>query len=268
MVTSNMQENQIVITTFYKFIDLPNFELIKEPLRIFCVKKNLKGTILLASEGINATISGLREDIDSFYQELKNQYDIVLTNIKESFAGKRPFYKMKVRLKKEIVTLGVPGVDGTNSGRYVKAEEWDDFIAGSDVILIDTRNKYEINLGSFKGAVNPMIEHFRDFPKWFDDNIDQFKGKKVAMFCTGGVRCEKSTSFAKFRGINDVYHLDGGILGYLEKNTDKVKSWYGDCFVFDDRVAVDAKINPSPAVTCCLTKDGDEYVRITRKNLE
>jgi UPF0176 protein len=261
-----MQENQIVITTFYKFIDLPNFELIKEQLRIYCVEKNLKGTILLASEGINATISGLREDIDSFYQELKNQYSITLTNVKESFAGKRPFYKMKVRLKKEIVTLGVQGVSGTNPGYYVKAEEWDDFIAGDDVILIDTRNKYEINLGSFRGAVNPMTEHFRDFSKWFDDNIEQFKGKKVAMFCTGGIRCEKSTSFAKSRGVNDVYHLDGGILGYLEKIGDKAKSWYGDCFVFDDRVAVDTKINPSSAVTCRLIKDGDEYVRVTTKD--
>ncbi len=261
-----MQENQIVITTFYKFIDLPAFESIKEPLLAFCVEKNLRGTILLASEGINATISGLREDIDAFYQELKSQYDITLTNIKESFAGKRPFYKMKDRLKKEIVTLGVPGVSGTNAGHYIKAEEWDDFIAGDDVILIDTRNKYEINLGSFKNAVNPMTEHFRDFPKWFDDNLERFKGKKVAMFCTGGVRCEKSTSFAKARGVNDVYHLDGGILGYLEKLGDQAKSWYGDCFVFDDRVAVDIKVNPSSEVTCRLTKDGDEYVRVTTKS--
>jgi UPF0176 protein len=262
-----MTQNQIVISTFYKFIDLPNFKSIKEPLISFCIKHGLKGTILLAEEGINSTISGTRESINSLYKELEERYNIVLSNIKESFLDYYPFEKMKVRLKKEIVTMGVPKISGKNAGYYVTPEEWDDFISQPDVVLIDTRNKYEVSLGSFKGAINPLTNHFRDFPTWFDQHQEKFAGKKIAMCCTGGVRCEKSTAYVKSKGIENVYHLEGGILNYLEKKGNSDNNWYGECFVFDERIAVDKQLNQSMQVTCQTSKDpdGENYLRHTSK---
>ena len=249
-----MSTKQIVISTFYKFIDLPDYLTMKEALLSFCNQYHLKGTVLLADEGINSTISGNREDIDLLYRYLAQDYGIKLTNIKESFLDRRPFDKMKVRLKKEIVTMGVSGLNAKDAGHYIKPEQWDNFIAREDVVLIDTRNKYEVSLGSFKGAIDPLTNHFRDFPRWFEQNQQRFKGKKIAMCCTGGVRCEKSTAYIKSKGIKEVYHLDGGILSYLEKLGDKTTSWYGDCFVFDDRIAVDRQINQSTQVSRNYTK--------------
>ncbi len=253
-----MSAEQIVISTFYKFVDLPNYTVIKESLLIFCNQHKLKGTILLAREGVNATISGERTDINFLYRHFVQNYGITLTNSKESFLDRQPFEKMKVRLKKEIVTMGVPCINGNDPGHYVQPEQWDNFIAREDVVLIDNRNKYEIRLGSFKGAINPFTNHFRDFPQWFECNQEKFVGKKIAMCCTGGIRCEKSTSYIKTKGIDEIYHLDGGILNYLEKFGDKNLSWYGDCFVFDDRIAVDQQLNQSAKVPRNYTKSFNE----------
>lgn len=251
-----MQQN-IVVSTFYKFTPLPNYEEVQTRLLQFCLSNNLLGTILLAKEGINATIAGDRQGINNFYIGLENEFGIKLTNIKESFTESMPFDKMKVRLKSEIVRIGIPEIDGNDAGHYVSPDKWDEFIAREDVILIDTRNKYEIGCGTFKGAVNPETHYFREFPKWFDDNIDKFKEKKVAMFCTGGVRCEKSTAFAKARGIKDVYHLDGGILNYFEKVGRNSKTWEGDCFVFDERIAVDIDIKKNEKYSNRIPRVGD-----------
>lgn len=237
---------QIVISTFYKFINLPDFAAMKQPLLDFGIEHGLRGTILLAPEGINTSISGPRAEIDALYAELRDRYSIELNNIKESFSNEWPFKKMKLRLKKEIVRLDLPEVSGANAGHYVKPEQWDEFIARDDVVVIDTRNDYEVEIGSFTGAINPMTSFFREFPRWFAEHKEEFKGKKIAMFCTGGVRCEKSTAFLKMQDIDEAYHLEGGILGYLEKFGQTTKSWHGDCFVFDDRIAVDLSLHRRP----------------------
>lgn len=235
----------IVISTFYKFTPISNCQEVKNSLLSLCNSQQIKGTILLAEEGINATISGSREAISHFYQELEKRFAITLSNIKESFNEQHPFEKMKVRIKQEIVRIGIKEVDGSNPGHYVKPEDWDRFIQQGDVIVIDTRNDYEIEMGSFEKAINPHTAYFRDFPKWFEENMDQFAGKKVAMFCTGGVRCEKSTAYVKSKGIDEVYHLDGGILNYLEKMGNKGKTWHGNCFVFDERIALNNEVKPA-----------------------
>jgi UPF0176 protein len=242
-------EKETVITAFYKFVDLPNFEEIKAPLLKFCIKQDLKGTILLASEGVNSTISGSRESIDSLYDYLKNDMGIASITYKESKAFFKPFQKMKVRLKKEIVAIGMPEINPKNGvGRYVEPEDWDDFISGDDVVLIDTRNKYETMLGTFEGAEDPGTAYFKQMPELMDHYMDKYKDKKIAMFCTGGIRCEKSTAYLKQKGFDDVYHLNGGIINYYMK-TD-AKKWNGVCFVFDERVAIDKNLAPSHDVLC------------------
>lgn len=251
-------QNPAIVSTFYKFTPLSNYKEVQPKLLEICYKNQLLGTILLAKEGINATISGTRDGLDNFYSLLISEFGIKLTNIKESLNTNMPFEKMKVRLKKEIVRIGMEEIDGNDAGHYVAPEDWDEFILRDDVILIDTRNKYEIGCGSFQKAIDPQTRFFREFPKWFDDNIEQFKNKKVAMFCTGGVRCEKSTAFAKTRGITDVYHLDGGILNYFEKVGSNSRTWHGECFVFDDRIAVDIELKRCDKYDGRIPKLGDE----------
>jgi UPF0176 protein len=227
----------------YKFVSLPHYKDLQAPILHACEQHQIKGTILLASEGINGTIAGLPDDIYAVLNYLRTDAlfngDFADLEHKESFADEHPFYRMKVRLKKEIVTLGVPGVSPTKKvGTYVKPEDWNALISDPDVILIDTRNDYEIDIGTFKGAVDPKTTTFREFPKYVANNLDKTKHKKVAMFCTGGIRCEKASSYMMDQGFDEVYHLQGGILKYLETVPEEQSLWQGECFVFDQRVAV------------------------------
>lgn len=236
---STEQIGSVVVSTFYKFFNNFMYKEVKDVLKNFCLENNIKGIIIMAEEGLNATISGSRDSLDRFFEYIKKTLGCEFNNIKESNIDYHPFNKIKVKIKREIVTLGMPEISGLDAGIRVKPEEWDSFISRDDVILIDTRNEYETVLGSFKGAIDPKTENFRDFPKWFEDNRSNFEGKKIAMCCTGGVRCEKSTAYLKSIGIQEVYHLEGGILNYLMKIGKEAKTWYGDCFVFDKRIAVD-----------------------------
>lgn len=230
----------IVVAALYKFVALEDFEAIQPKLLAFCQNQNIKGTLLLAPEGINGTIAGKREDIDAVLSYLNSDSRLVELEHKESYVDEMPFLRMKVKLKKEIVTLGQPGVSPINlSGTRVDPKDWNNIISDSDVVVIDTRNQYEVDIGSFKGAISPVTDSFREFPEYVKENLDPNKNKKVAMFCTGGIRCEKASSYMLSQGFEEVYQLNGGILKYLE-DVDKQESlWEGECFVFDNRVAVD-----------------------------
>ncbi|NOS98511.1 MAG: rhodanese-related sulfurtransferase [Methylotenera sp.] len=227
----------------YKFVSLPNYTALQAPIHAACEAHCIKGTLLLASEGINGTIAGLPENVQSVLKFLRTDalFEGRFADLehKESFASEHPFYRMKVKLKKEIVTLGVPGVSPTNKvGTYVKAEDWNTLISDPEVYLIDTRNDYEVDIGTFKGAIDPKTTTFREFPAFIKNNFDKTKHKKVAMFCTGGIRCEKASSYMMDQGFEEVFHLQGGILKYLETVPEAQSMWQGECFVFDQRVAV------------------------------
>ena len=231
---------QYVTCALYKFVALPNYGSIRHPLLKVMTDNNVFGTLLLATEGINGTISGLREDIDTLLGWLNKQPGLENIDTKESYDDEIPFYRSKVKLKKEIVTMGVEGIDPKQVvGTYVKPADWNDLISDPDVVLVDTRNDYEVEIGTFKNAIDPKTTSFRDFPRWAKKNLDRDKHKKVAMFCTGGIRCEKSTAYLKGQGFEEVYHLQGGILKYLEEVPSEQTLWQGECFVFDNRVAVD-----------------------------
>lgn len=242
---------QIVICAMYKFVTLDNYKDIREPLLDFMEAQGIKGTLLLAHEGINGTVSGTREAIDSLLAWLNKDERINPISYKESFEDSQPFYRTKVKLKKEIVTMGVEGIDPRKTvGTYVKPQDWNDLISDPEVTVIDTRNDYEVGIGTFKHAINPKTETFREFPQYVADNMDPTKNKKVAMFCTGGIRCEKSTAFMKEQGYEEVYHLEGGILKYLEDVPKEESLWEGDCFVFDNRVAVNHDLEKSNYDQC------------------
>ena len=229
-----------VTCALYKFVALPNYGSIRYPLLKVMTDNNVFGTLLLATEGINGTISGRREDVDTLLSWIEKQPGLESIDTKESYDDKIPFYRSKVKLKKEIVTMGVEGIDPKQVvGTYVKPADWNDLIADPDVILVDTRNDYEVEIGTFANAIDPKTKSFRDFPNWAKKNLDPDKHKKVAMFCTGGIRCEKSTAYMKEQGFDEVYHLEGGILKYLEEVPSEQTLWQGECFVFDNRVAVD-----------------------------
>ena len=235
----NTKNKAIVVAALYKFADLPDFEEMQIKLKKLCAKHKIKGTLLLAKEGINGTVSGSRQAIDALNEFMKADGRFEGLEYKESFADDNPFYRTKVRLKKEIVTLGCPEADPNKVvGTYVGPEEWNKLLEDPDVTVIDVRNDYEVEIGTFKNAINPKTDTFREFPKYVQENLDPSKNKKVAMCCTGGIRCEKASSYMKQAGFEEVYHLKGGVLQYLE-DTPKDKSlWQGDCFVFDNRVAV------------------------------
>jgi UPF0176 protein len=229
----------IVVAAFYKFIKLEDYREKREPLLTFCQEKGIKGSILLAEEGINSTIAGTREAINDFFSYLKSDPRFSDIEHKESYTNSLPFERMKVLLKKEIVTLGVKFVDPTTQvGNYVNPKDWNQLITDPDVVLVDTRNDYEVKIGTFKGAKNPQTHSFREFPEYVKNNLDPEKTPKVAMFCTGGIRCEKSTSYLLSQGFKEVYHLQGGILKYLEEVPVQESLWEGECFVFDERIAV------------------------------
>ena len=235
---------KFVVVTFYKFFDIDDLIQLQTLLRSIFFKTSIKGTILLADEGINGTISGKKLEISNALKSIWDLNNLSDLKPKYSFADKNPFFRMKIRLKKEIVTLGVDNISPNKKvGNYVKPEDWNNFIADDSLLLIDTRNDYEVSIGSFDKAVNPNIKNFKEFPSWVKKNLlkkdPEIKNKKIAMFCTGGIRCEKSTSYLKSLGFNDVYHLEGGILKYLENVPEKESKWNGSCFVFDYRVSVE-----------------------------
>lgn len=229
-----------VVAALYQFTPLPDFEVHQKPLQSVCDDHDVMGTVLLATEGLNGTIAGSRTGIDAVLHHIRTQIPgCVDLDHKESFATDRPFYRMKVRLKREIVTMGVEGVNPNEMvGEYVDPANWNDIISDPDVVVIDTRNDYEVSIGTFKGALDPETTSFREFPDWVRNNPELAKGKKVAMFCTGGIRCEKASSFMKNEGFDTVYHLKGGILKYLENVPQAESLWDGECFVFDQRVSV------------------------------
>jgi len=228
-----------VVTALYKFVRLEDFKQMQKPLLQVMKAHEIKGTILLAKEGINGTVAGSRAAIDVLYNWFDSDTRLAGINYKESLDETVPFYRTKVKLKKEIVTMGVETIDPTQIvGTYVKPSEWNDLIADPDVLLVDTRNDYEVNIGQFQGAINPETATFREFPQYVKDNLSPGQHKKVAMYCTGGIRCEKSTAYLKDQGFEEVYHLEGGVLKYLEEIPESESMWQGECFVFDNRVAV------------------------------
>jgi UPF0176 protein len=242
----------ITITSLYKFVALDGLTGLQVELRTFCTEHGIKGTLLLASEGINGTVAGSTEAIAALHVMLNADPRFSGIEHKESIADANPFARMKVRLKKEIVTLGVAGVDPNREvGTYVEPAKWNELISRPDIVVIDTRNDYETAIGTFAGAIDPGTTNFREFPAWFDRNRERFgNSPKFAMFCTGGIRCEKATAFLRQQGYDEVYHLKGGILRYLEEVPEAQSLWQGECFVFDDRVSVGHGLKPGPYDLC------------------
>lgn len=238
-----MSSHKIVVCALYHFVALENYAELQQALLEVMKQNNVKGTLLLASEGVNGTIAGSRDGIDAVLAWLRSDPRLKDLNSKESYDDEIPFYRSKVKLKKEIVTMGIEGIDPNRKvGTHIKPKDWNALISDPDVILIDTRNDYEVEIGTFKYAVNPNTVTFREFPDYVKKNLDKDKNKKVAMFCTGGIRCEKSTAYLKEEGFDEVYHLEGGILKYLEEVPESESLWEGECFVFDNRVAVNHQL--------------------------
>ena len=234
-------KNEILVAALYKFVEIDDLHSLQSNLYEICEKNNIMGTILIANEGINGTISGKTNEINQTISLLKSDKRFANIEIKYSSTDKQPFHRMKVRLKKEIVTIGLPEINPNKKvGTYVKPDDWNDLISDPNVVVIDTRNKYETKIGSFQNALDPETSSFREFPDW----VKKFKSskenanKKIAMFCTGGIRCEKASSLMKEEGFENVYHLQGGILKYLETIDKENSLWNGECFVFDQRVCL------------------------------
>ncbi|MCG9746299.1 rhodanese-related sulfurtransferase [Shewanella sp. Isolate8] len=243
--------SQFVVCALYKFVSLPDFEALQQPLLKQMEALGIKGTLLLASEGINGTVAGSQAGINSLLAWLDGQPGLDNIVHKLSFDDEMPFYRTKVKLKKEIVTMGVEGIDPRKVvGTYVKPKDWNKLISDPEVLLIDTRNDYEVNIGTFKNAVDPKTATFREFPEYVKQNLDPKQHKKVAMFCTGGIRCEKSTAYLKEQGFDEVYHLEGGVLKYLEEVQPEESLWEGECFVFDNRVAVNHQLEKGQYDQC------------------
>ncbi|WP_298258910.1 rhodanese-related sulfurtransferase [uncultured Litoreibacter sp.] len=227
------------VAALYHFTRFSDPDALRPAIVELCAKAGIRGTLLVANEGINGTVAGDRAGIDALLSHLRSLPGCADLEHKESSATEMPFNRMKVRLKREIVTMGQPDVDPrARTGHYVKPEDWNALIQSEDVAVIDTRNDYEIAIGTFEGAIDPMTKSFGEFPAWWEANKDRFHNKRVAMFCTGGIRCEKSTNYLLGQGVEDVYHLQGGILKYLEEVPEADSTWDGECFVFDGRVSV------------------------------
>lgn len=239
------------VVALYRFVRLDNYESMREPLLNFCLDRHIRGTLLLAHEGINGTVAGSDSAIDELLNYLRADDRLADLDCKFSSHEERPFLRMKVKLKREIVTMGQENIDpNVCVGRYASPQEWNALIDDPDVLVIDTRNEYEVEIGTFAGAVNPHTNSFREFPDWVEQNLDPKKHKKVAMFCTGGIRCEKSTSLLVSRGFEDVWHLKGGVLNYLEQTPEEDTRWEGECFVFDSRVAVNHQLEKGSYDQC------------------
>lgn len=241
----------VAVSAMYHFVRLNDYADYRQPLLDFMEAEGIRGTLLLASEGINGTVAGRPEAIEQLLGWIKSRGPFANLSHKESFCDEMPFYRTKVKLKKEIVTMGVEGIDPLNVvGTYVKPEDWNALISDPDVVLVDTRNEYEVAIDTFENALNPHTQTFREFPDYVKQNLDPAKHKKVAMFCTGGIRCEKSTAYLKEQGFNEVYHLEGGILKYLEEVPETQSKWQGECFVFDNRVTVKHGLEPGNYDQC------------------
>jgi len=240
-----------LVAALYRFHDLADHEALRAPLAAFCCGRGIKGTLLLAREGINGTVAGEDGAVRALVDHLQSIEGLDGLEVKYSRAATMPFHRMKVRLKKEIVTMGVTDLDPRSSaGTYVAAADWNALIADPDTVVIDTRNDYEVALGTFLGAVDPKTRSFAEFPAWAERHRGELEGRKLAMFCTGGIRCEKATAYLKSIGMDEVYHLKGGILKYLEDVPAEESLWDGECFVFDERVAVRHGLEAGEAVLC------------------
>ncbi|MDD5114384.1 MAG: rhodanese-related sulfurtransferase [Methylobacter sp.] len=242
---------QIVVCALYKFVTLENYQALRQPLTDVMEANQIRGTLLLAVEGINGTVAGPRQGIDNLLNWLRSDPRLADLDCKESITNQPPFKRTKVKLKKEIVTMGVPGIDPKQVvGTYVAPKDWNSLIDDPEVLLVDTRNDYEFQVGTFKNAINPNTTSFREFPEFVKQHLDPNTHKKVAMFCTGGIRCEKSTAFLKEQGFAEVYHLKGGILKYLEDVPAEQSRWQGECFVFDDRITVNHQLEQGSYDQC------------------
>ncbi|MCW6037035.1 rhodanese-related sulfurtransferase [Spirulina subsalsa FACHB-351] len=241
----------VTVATFYKFFTFPDYREQQVPLLNYCQTQGIKGTILLASEGINATLAGTENAIASVLDYLRSDPRLHDLDVKLSYAETPPFERLKVRLKKEIVTFGHPEVDPTQQvGQYVPPQGWNQLISDPEVVVIDTRNDYEVKIGTFTNARNPQTRSFREFPDYVKQHLDPQKQPKVAMFCTGGIRCEKATAYLLKQGFQEVYHLQGGILRYLAEIPPEESLWQGECFVFDERIAVEHGLEPGSYGMC------------------
>lgn len=244
-------ENEIAVATMYKFVNIEDPAKIQKVWKEKMAEFAIKGTILVTLEGINGTISGPEQGITDFFNFMREDERFSDITYKTSYVEDYPFKKIRVKVKKETIPMGHHTDPNKIVGTYVKPKDWNDLIAQDDVVLLDTRNIYETHLGIFKGAIDPNIQVFTEFPKWVKENLDPKKNKKVAMFCTGGIRCEKTTSYLKAEGFEEVYHLEGGILKYLEEIPEEESTWDGECYVFDDRVAVGHGLKPSEDAVRC-----------------
>ena len=252
--------NELLVATFYKFTKLDELASLQKSIETRCIENNVRGIVLIANEGINATIAGSRDEVLGVLHFLLEDPRLDGLAWKESTVKKQPFRKLRVRLKKEIVTMGVEGIDPERlTGSYVKPEEGNALISDPNVILVDTRNDYEVEIGSFKNSINPNIVSFGELPQWLEDNIDVNEQPRVAMFCTGGIRCEKSTAYLKESNFENVFHLEGGILKYLEQIPEDQSLWEGQCFVFDERVSVGHGLEAGEYELCraCRTPIGE-----------
>ena len=240
-----------VVAALYHFARLPDCAALREPLHALCVQAGIRGTLLLAGEGINGTIAGTREGIDAVLAYLRADERLAALEHKESRADALPFKRLKIKLKREIVTIGVPGVDPLKlAGTYVEAEQWNALLEKPDLLLVDTRNDYEVKIGSFRNAVSPQTQSFREFPDYVQRELRGQEQRPIAMFCTGGIRCEKATAYLREQGFEQVFHLRGGILKYLEVVPPEQSLWRGECYVFDERVAVGHGLAPGQACRC------------------
>jgi UPF0176 protein len=245
----------IVVAAFYKFVPLPRFEEYRPVLQEAAERAEVKGTLLLAPEGINGTVAGVRDGVHSVLTSIRKLPGCCDLEWKESCAKTMPFKRMKVRLKREIVTMGVRGIDPNRTvGAYVSPQDWNELIDRPDIVVVDTRNDYEVAIGSFEDAVNPNTQSFSDFPDWAKEAFQADPVPAVAMFCTGGIRCEKATALLKEMGVKEVYHLKGGILKYLEEVPADESRWRGECFVFDERVSVGHGLVPGPYQLCSICR--------------
>ena len=241
----------VLVAALYHFTPLPDFEILQAPIRAVCEENGVRGTLLLAAEGINGTIAGPDGGIGNVLAYLRSVPEFAGLEHKESRASEIPFNRMKVRLKKEIVTMGVEGIDPLKSvGTYVDPMDWNVLISDPGTVLIDTRNDYEVAIGKFRGAIDPETKSFREFPDWIRSQGEIGDKPKIAMYCTGGIRCEKATAFLKAEGYENVFHLRGGILKYLEEVPEQDSLWEGSCFVFDERVSVDHGLREGPHILC------------------
>ncbi len=247
----NAESEKVVVIAFYKFIPLNDTKSIRVPMHAACRQHHVLGTILLAPEGINGMLAGSREGIDGALAYIRSIPQFADLEHKESYCDDMPFKRLRVRLKRELITLGDATIDPLEQvGEYIEPADWNALISDPDVVLVDTRNDFEVGLGTFEGAADPNIRSFRQFPEYIKQNLDPQKHKKVAMFCTGGIRCEKATAYMLREGFEHVYHLKGGILKYFEEVPEEQSMWNGECYVFDERVSLDQNLEPGHYNAC------------------